>query len=513
MKNVAVRGGIVFALLCGGWASRSAAASADPGGAGATTNPAEVSRERRLEMLIEDWPADAICYSGYREGQSPDTGVHPTKQQILEDLRILAKNWKLMRVYGAGRYSEDVLDVIRREGIDLKVMLGAWLAREPGNEAANAREIENCIRLANEYADVVVAVSVGNEVLVEWTSHPVPEEKLLTYVRRVKAGVSVPVTVADNYAWWRDHGAKLADEVDFVTIHVYPVWERKDIDDGMSYTIENYESVKAALPGKTIIIGEAGWPTYTEGNLHVPRAGDEHKQKRYYQELMRWAKANKITVFVFEAFDEPWKGTGTEGHWGLFSVDRQAKLCMQPLYPERFPSGPTSPSYTESRSAAHGPQMAVAFRSSLAGKIGAGTVNPHGPAVPATSVREIADAVEGDASLKFAHDGSDWGGLYLLFDPFDAGAYKKLVISLKIPDKVKSLELKIEGPPTRAHSFNLLQHLAGQGPRGWKTYAVSLSSLSDVDPSKLAIIGLWNPRDKSGAYVACEIAVDDIHFE
>jgi hypothetical protein len=392
-------------------------------------------------------------------------------------------------------------------------MLGAWLLREPGQEEANAREIESCIHLANEYSDVVVAVNVGNEVLVDWTSHPVPQEKLVAYVRHVKAEVSVPVTVADNYAWWRDHGLKLAGEVDFVTIHVYPVWERKDIDAGLSYTIENYESVKAALPGKTIVIGEAGWPTYTEGNLHVPRAGDEAKQKRYYQELTKWAKANRITVFVFEAFDEPWKGTGTEGHWGLFSVDRKAKLCMQPLYPERMPAGPTSPSYAQPRSAVQGPQMAVAFRSSWTPRIGAGTVNPHGPAVPPTSVREIADAVEGNASLKFVHDGSDWGGVYLLFDPFDASGYRRLVISLKIPDKVKSLEVKIEGPPTRAHSVNLMQHLAGRGPDGWKTYAVPLSSLGDVDTSKLAIIGLWNPRDASGAYVACEIAVDDIHFE
>jgi hypothetical protein len=52
-----------------------------------------------------------------------------------------------------------------------------------------------------------------------------------------------------------------------------------------------------------------------------------------------------VTVFYFEAFDEPWKGTGTEGHWGLFSVDRKAKLAMQGLYPELMPSGPTSPSY------------------------------------------------------------------------------------------------------------------------------------------------------------------------
>jgi hypothetical protein len=85
------------------------------------------------------------------------------------------------------------------------------------------------------------------------------------------------------------------------------------------------------IRGKTIVLGEAGWASYTIGDQHAPRAGDEKKQKRYYEELTAWAKANDVTVFYFEAFDEPWKGSGTEGHWGLFSADRKAKLAMQGL--------------------------------------------------------------------------------------------------------------------------------------------------------------------------------------
>ena len=74
-------------------------------------------------------------------------------------------------------------------------------------------------------------MNVGNEVLIEWTDHPVREDQVIRYVREVKAGATQPVTVADNYVWWRDHGAALAREVDFITIHTYPLWERKDIDE------------------------------------------------------------------------------------------------------------------------------------------------------------------------------------------------------------------------------------------------------------------------------------------
>jgi exo-beta-1,3-glucanase (GH17 family) len=116
----------------------------------------------------------------------------------------------------------------------------------------------------------------------------------------------------------------------------------------MASTIKNYENVRKAHPGKTVVLGEAGWASYSVGNQHVPQAGDEKKQKRYYEELTAWAKANNVTTFYFEAFDEPWKGTGTEGHWGLFSEGRKAKLAMQWLYPELISSGPTSPSYDKS---------------------------------------------------------------------------------------------------------------------------------------------------------------------
>ena len=78
----------------------------------------------------------------------------------------------------------------------------------------------------------------------------------------------------------------------------------------------------------SIVIGEAGWATYTEGNLHVPRGGDERKQQRYYEELTGWARENGITVFFFEAFDEAWK-VGAEGdvgaYWGLWDSEGKFK--------------------------------------------------------------------------------------------------------------------------------------------------------------------------------------------
>jgi exo-beta-1,3-glucanase (GH17 family) len=192
-------------------------------------------------------------------------------------------------------------------------------------------EIQRGIKLAKTYEDIVVAVNVGNEALVEWNDHMVPLDKVIDYVRAVKAGITQPVTVADNYEWWIKDGAPLAAEVDFLGVHTYPIWENKLIDEGLSYTKQNIEAVHKALPNNPIAILEAGWATTA---TEFPHLANEENQIRYYRDLSKWAKQTNTTVMFFEAFDEPWKGNpdatdGAEKHWGLFFVDRSPKAVMK----------------------------------------------------------------------------------------------------------------------------------------------------------------------------------------
>ncbi len=77
------------------------------------------------------------------------------------------------------------------------------------------------------------------------------------------------------------------------------MWGGIDIDGAMDNTKYTYDSLLSKIPNKKIIITEAGWPTYTEGELHAPKAGDEIKQKQYFNDLMEWSKANNIIVLIF----------------------------------------------------------------------------------------------------------------------------------------------------------------------------------------------------------------------
>ncbi|HSG98255.1 MAG TPA: glycosyl hydrolase family 17 protein [Woeseiaceae bacterium] len=296
----------------------------------------------------------AISYSGYREGQHPDRGDGarpPSDAQVLEDLQLLVDHgFGLIRVYDTGEHTRMTLELIERHNLPIKVLLGIWLRAEvsnhegcpwldepiPDEELArnrqfNVAEIERGIELGRRFEEIVVAVNVGNEALVDWNDHMVPVEQVIKYVRTVKRALSRPVTVAENYAWWIKDGAPLAAEVDFLGVHTYPVWEHKTIDEGLAYTIQNIEDVGTALPDKPIVILEAGWPSTAR---EFPDQVNEANQARHIAELRDWATATNVTVFVFEAFDEPWKGhpdhaDGAEKHWGLLNVDRQPKGALQ----------------------------------------------------------------------------------------------------------------------------------------------------------------------------------------
>ena len=55
-------------------------------------------------------------------------------------------------------------------------------------------------------------------------------------------------------------------------------------------------------------------------------------QEAYLRELLAWAEEERILVYVFEAFDENWKGSDhplePEKHWGIFRADRSAKSAF-----------------------------------------------------------------------------------------------------------------------------------------------------------------------------------------
>lgn len=298
-------------------------------------------------------PARAICYSGFREGQKPG-GVYPSYDEIKEDLLMLQHHWKYLRLYDVDKHGETVLEVVSREKLDFKIMLGAYIEAEMNNFGCpwgggiysetklkfnrknNVAKVQKLIKLANHYPEIIFSLSVGNEACVNWTDHYVTVDRVIEYAKMVKGAAQQPVTFCENYVPWLTNLKPLARVVDFISIHTYPVWEYKKIHESLEYTKQNYFAVADLYPEKPVIITEAGWATNSNGRGIDPEHVSEKNQKIYFEDLMNWAENEGILTFFFEAFDESWKGSPEplepEKHWGIFKIDRSPKKVVENIY-------------------------------------------------------------------------------------------------------------------------------------------------------------------------------------
>ncbi len=297
------------------------------------------------------WIGNAIAYGPYRDGQSPG-GAQPSRDQIIEDLKLMSRHWNLIRLYGALGPAETVLSVIRQERIPMRVMLGVWLGSEDRRDSTgavietfstarerNRGEVEAAVRLASEHRDIVVAILAGNETQVHWSDHRIPAELLIRFIRDLRSRTRVPVTTADDYNFWNKQESRaVADEVDFIVMHAHPLWNGKQLDEALAWTTATCAAIRAAHPEHMVVLGETGWATrrHDEGEqarLIKGRAG-EAEQKVFHEAVTHWARETRTTIFFFEAFDENWKGGShpneVEKHWGLFKADRTPKAALLP---------------------------------------------------------------------------------------------------------------------------------------------------------------------------------------
>ena len=296
--------------------------------------------------------ARAICYSGYREYQDPNKQIYPSKSQIKEDLEILIKHgFSYIRMYDAVIYAEMVCQVIQENNFPLKMMLGPGLISEVNNPNCpwnntvysneelekrallNDKRIESLIAIANSYPEIIFAVSIGNENTPTWGENTVSEERLIEFAKRLKKATGKIVTFNEGAREWKKL-QKLAEFMDVICIHSYPLWYGLSLKEAITANKQDFEEIKALYPNKQVLFSEIGWATLCLENTEMQtKEVNEANQKLYYQELWDWTDKEKIIAFVFEAFDEPWKGSSNpnevEKHWGLYYENRSPKMIYR----------------------------------------------------------------------------------------------------------------------------------------------------------------------------------------
>jgi exo-beta-1,3-glucanase (GH17 family) len=363
-----------------------------------------VSSKMTADKILGNTKFQAICYGGYRT-QTRDN--EPTIPELKEDLRILyAMNIRIIRTYNVHHQEASnlmkAISELSKEDADFEmyVMLGAWIdCKNAWTEYApnhneeserNAIEIDEAVRLANQYPEIIKIIAVGNEAMVKWaTSYYVQPNVILKWVNHLqdlkwnnKLPKDLWITSSDNFASWGGGGAeyhvedlkKLIKAVDYISLHTYPMhdthyhpifWgtkaneehlsEKEKIDASMlrarDYAVNQYKAVvrymKSIGVDKPVHIGETGWATL-DNHLYGDagsRATDEYKSGQYYKLMRDWTNGQGISCFYFEAFDENWKDSknpmGSENHFGLINLQSEAKFALWDLVDKGTFSGLT----------------------------------------------------------------------------------------------------------------------------------------------------------------------------
>ena len=346
------------------------------------------SMEKTASMILGNPNYPAISYGGYRE-RTRD--VQPSVDDAKEDMRILhAAGFRILRTYDTHLdLAKNTLEAIKQiktedPSFEMYVMLGAWItAANPNTDNVihnqedydfNKYEIDETVRLANLYPDIVKVIAVGNEAMVHWaTSYFVTPDiilKWVNYLQGLKKTNQLPenlwITSSDDFSSWGGGGAEyhtnelneLIQAVDFISMHTYPFhnthynpyfWQYGDTTDqekqinelmlnAKNFAKDQFLAVRKYIDSidktKSIHIGETGWATvdtYLYGTTGS-RAADEYKQAIYFKHMQDLCTELSISCFYFSAFDEPWKDyaniDGSENHFGLFTVDGRAKYAL-----------------------------------------------------------------------------------------------------------------------------------------------------------------------------------------
>lgn len=241
-------------------------------------------------------------------------------EQIEEDVEMLSFFTKKLRTYSTGD-GEKILEAISKRD-DMSIDLGVWLS--PIHED-NFKEITKAIELSKKYPIQINNIIVGNETLLR---KDLNYDELIGYINYVSQNVLHPVTTAEVWKTWDDYPG-LAENVDFITVHILPYWEQVDIKGFNGFILEKFFYLKGKFSPKKVVIGETGWPS--NGYNNKDSEPSLENQAMAIRGFLNVAHENNISYNIVEAFDQPWKGyeEGNVGqYWGIFDEDRKIKFYI-----------------------------------------------------------------------------------------------------------------------------------------------------------------------------------------
>ena len=461
LLEIAARLGLVLGVLLVGCSGTLRTSPGAPTGPSRASAPCAQPQPAPGKLSLA-----GLAYGPAHTGQDPTRGVSPSSEEIQADMPTLASLTGYIRTYSSTGPAEAIVQAA--SAAHVCVALGIQLSSDP---VANAKEMAAGERLTSNSA--VHALIVGNEVL---QSGDLSEAQLRSDIEQVRAklGRAVPVTVADTDTQWLQH-RDLANDVDFITVHIYPFWQGVSIDSAIQFLDQTYTRIQKTFPNKLIVIGETGWPS--AGPPYKAAVPSAANQARYLREFVNWAQAKGVHYFYFAAFDEDWKvheqGVGT--NWGLYQQNGMAKPALSDMLPGPAPATLTQRSYRD-----------VYVNGSASGfVVGMDTSGQQ---------RQWLTTTAGSLVLTYPAN-QQWGAMFITVGPtvplgrrpsLDLSAYRSLVVDLRaaVDGQCVRIGIKDNSQPDNGSETTVQRCLAAQ----WSTITLPLNTFTSADLTHLYVV-------------------------
>jgi exo-beta-1,3-glucanase (GH17 family) len=328
------------------------AASAAPGVSAAGTaaasaptcqrNSAALPAVKRLREALAHGRFVAYEPTSLRVVNGEVTSADPAS--IRADLVVLRRSFDALVTYDAVHGAENI-PAIAAELRYRALIIGVW-------NPADGKQLDAAIDAAQRFPNLVVGISLGNELLFTHRSDPAALAALIARTRGRVPGTALS-TSEPFHIYYEPAVSELLGQLDFLLVNVHPIfqpWFHDAPDSNAAQFVVNVLSQLTPLACGPILVKETGVPTAPES------AGfSEARQAAFYRELRARLVPSEARAFAyFAAFDAPWRATDAtfvpgahpgahpeEAHWGLFDAGRHPKAAARELPP--LPAGKASP--------------------------------------------------------------------------------------------------------------------------------------------------------------------------
>jgi exo-beta-1,3-glucanase (GH17 family) len=270
----------------------------------------------------------AINYGPFhKDGQSPGTLIPDS--QYIADLGIMAQKFTYIKTYGVDTASglDRVVPLASANFPALKIFLGVY-EEGSNHDTVTKPQLDLAISQANNYPNTVRSVVVGNECLsTDSNPDPVTVAQLIADLQYVRNGITnkdILVTTCLGYQSAQTYGSQLMPYCDVMMVNIYPFYGQVDIAGAWNNLANAYQTFANQFFGKQMIVGETGWPSQgPSSGSAVPSIDNEQTCTSQILD-----KASQLgPIFVFEAFDEPWKSENDwAAHWGIWDKSGAPKF-------------------------------------------------------------------------------------------------------------------------------------------------------------------------------------------